>query len=936
MTDAAERLATARLDLEGGCKAKGAAAYEAAAAYFASGMELLGARAWEEQRELAFALLYERAGCAYLSGHFGQAEALFDELLARAQSDLERARVHELRIVLYVTQGRFADALSVGREALALLSEPLPMSEAVEASYAKESARIAELTAGRTTEEILSGRALEDPARRAALRVLMQSVAPAYQVSGSLLSFVCARMARLSLEWGCTEVSPFGFVAYAAILTSQRRYEEAFAMGELALQLFERMPSAEIACKLYQTFGGNIHCFGRPLKDGLFYLERAQREGLATGDFPYLSYACFDIMSIRLGLGEELGMVEQELEGFLGLMEKTKDAPSEAYLRIGYQIVRCLRGRTRGRLSLSDRDFEETIFAKGLSEKGLTLVDCRYHAARLKLALLFGDLASAEHEMAETERLSEYAVGQYFMADAWFHGAIVAAALLTEGTPEEKARRAEALARREKELGRLTESCPANFRHKWLLVQAEMARAEGRDAAATDLFEAAIEGAHKSEFVKDEAIALERACEFHLERGRRRMARSYLADARRAYQTWGARTKVEELTARYEGFWDDDEARSDAPRPSPSLGSATLDAATVIRASQAIAGEILLDRVLSRVMRGVLESAGAERGVMLLERGGRLRVEAMMSADPEEFRIGSGELFEESGQVPHAVADYVRRTKEPLMLRDARSDRRFAKDPYVEGRGPRSVLCVPMLLKGRLLGMLYLEHRAARDAFTPARTELVSFLASQATTAVDHALLYAEVQRVTEELSRANEGLEEEVARRTKEMRETAQKLRVELQQRERAEKEREALQAQVIAQQRERLLELSTPLIPITDDLLVMPLIGSMDEERAGEVMEAALRGVAGRGARAVIIDVTGVRGGDVRVAEALVQAASALRLLGSEAILTGMRPEVARAIVGSGVELKGLVTKGTLQAGIAYALRGAGLAGERRGRGR
>jgi anti-anti-sigma regulatory factor len=171
-------------------------------------------------------------------------------------------------------------------------------------------------------------------------------------------------------------------------------------------------------------------------------------------------------------------------------------------------------------------------------------------------------------------------------------------------------------------------------------------------------------------------------------------------------------------------------------------------------------------------------------------------------------------------------------------------------------------------------------------------------------------------------LRRSNETLEAEVTKRTKEARETADMLRVELEQRELAEAEREALQMRVIDAQRERLAELSTPIIPISDDVVVMPLIGTMDEGRVGELMQAALRGAMERPVRAVILDVTGVKNGDARVADALVQTASALKLLGAQAILTGVRADVARSLMESGTELAGIVTKSSLQAGITFAL--------------
>lgn len=137
-----------------------------------------------------------------------------------------------------------------------------------------------------------------------------------------------------------------------------------------------------------------------------------------------------------------------------------------------------------------------------------------------------------------------------------------------------------------------------------------------------------------------------------------------------------------------------------------------------------------------------------------------------------------------------------------------------------------------------------------------------------------------------------------------------------------RAEEERAAFQQQVIAAQQAALRELSTPLIPIADGVVVMPLIGSIDSSRAQQVIEALLNGVAELRAQTTIIDITGVPIVDTQIANALIRAAQAVKLLGAQAILTGIRPEVAQTLVGLGVDLGGIITRSTLQSGIAEAL--------------
>ena len=217
--------------------------------------------------------------------------------------------------------------------------------------------------------------------------------------------------------------------------------------------------------------------------------------------------------------------------------------------------------------------------------------------------------------------------------------------------------------------------------------------------------------------------------------------------------------------------------------------------------------------------------------------------------------------------------------------------------------------------------------------FSAARIDLLRILAAQAATALENALLLQRIQEATEKVHRTNEVLEAQVVERTaqiqrsnSELQAANERLQVELTERTRAEQERASLQEQMLQAQRERLAEMSTPLIPITQRIMVMPLIGTVDSERASQILEVALMGTQQSGAKVVILDITGLRHIDTSIAASLIKTARALRLLGSHAILTGIRASVAQTLVGLGVELGTIETRSTLQSAIAFALRHTG----------
>ncbi|WP_437915605.1 response regulator [Sorangium sp. So ce302] len=356
------------------------------------------------------------------------------------------------------------------------------------------------------------------------------------------------------------------------------------------------------------------------------------------------------------------------------------------------------------------------------------------------------------------------------------------------------------------------------------------------------------------------------------------------------------------------------------------LTQAQAQMATVIRAAQAVSGEIVLDDVLDRLMRLTLEHAGARKCVLVLSRESGLVIEASITSEPDTVVLGLSKPVGPGADLAASLVEEVARARQSIFVWDTSRDARPEDARYLAGKGPRSILCLAMMCQGELIGVLYIEGDAAPEPLLAAQLETLGLLASQAAVAVKNALLYGHLADMTSELRRSNERLETEVARQTEELRQTNERLQRELVERARAEEERAALQAEVIDAQSARLAELSTPLIPITDHIMVMPLIGTIDSARAEQALEAALNGVQANRAKVVIIDVTGVTVLDSAVASTLMSTAMALRLLGSKTVITGIRAELAQTLIDLGVDLGAVVTKGTLQSGIGYALQQAG----------
>ncbi|WP_437648422.1 AAA family ATPase [Sorangium sp. So ce362] len=947
MREEAERVAVARLNLRAGRAAKARTAYAAGADYFGAGLELLGDAGWGRHDALCFALSRENAECVYLSGAPERAEELFTALLPRARSSAEQAQIHNLRVVLYSTLGKYVDAVQLGREGLRLLGFTLPDSEAErQACVEAELSAVDKNLAGRRIEDLIDAPVMDDPERKALLQLLCDLTMPVFFARPELYQAIVLKQVNISLKHGSSDVSAFAYLVYGFMLaTMQGRPADGHAFGRLALALNDKLRNASLAGKVNAAFCGYSY-LSEPLRDAMPYYLRARQEALESGDFVYLGIAWYAMVNVKLGAGYQLEELREEVDrGFL-VARRLKDATATAVLLVVRQAIAALQGRTRARDSLSDADFDEDQFLAGLnaSEQGAAVF---LHAmSKLQLRYLHGDHEGAAAMVDDAEAKSVGMFGMYHTTRLPFYAGLSLLAL-PAAAPDEAERRAQTVARHRERIAGLAASAPMNFLHQLLLLQAEEARIAGEQLEAMRLYDRSIELARENGFPHDEALANELCAKMHLRAGRAKVARAYMIDAYLGYQHWGATAKADALARDHAGLLPSSgdgvkvssipSSVSGAAAGRTILGRTTVgnlrDAALIVRAAQGIAGETELERVIERLVTLVLENAGAQRGALLLERDGRLFVEATFGVEPEALVLGPSEPLDARADVPHAVALFVARIREPLVVDDAGADARFSGDPCVVARGTRSVLCLPMLHQTRLSGILYLENNATCGAFNSSRVELLGLLSSQAAISIENALLLASTRAANDEVQRVNGRLEADVAQRTEELRRSNaelgaanERLQIELVQREEAERERTALQRQMLDTQRAMVAELSTPLIPITDRIMVMPLIGTMHAERAAQVLEVALDGAQRYQAKVVILDITGMKHIDTHIAGTLLGTARALRLLGTEAVLTGIRAEVAQAMVRLDIEMSSIVTMGTLQSGIAYALRRCG----------
>ncbi len=751
----------ARLNLIAGHKAKEATAYETAAQYLTFGLELLAANSWEEEYHLSLALHLEAAEAEYLNTNYSGATELTEILLARRIGLLDRVKVYELKIQLLIAQNQMVKAIDTGLNGIAELG--VTLSEAPH-----EGQWAIELPTWTSLENLPK---MTDPNKQAALRLLV-AIIPASLISKpEIAPLIVFTQVNLCVQHGYSELSPYVYAIYGWLLCATlTNIEAGYAAGTMAIQLVDALDAKPIKCKVYNLFDEGIKPWKDPLMKNTTFFTEGLNQGLEVGD---LEYSVYHVVAYCLKLllsGQPLDGVKKEQAKYFKFALKVNQIYGIDYLKIWQQFTHKITAEYRPTESngLDGENFNQLEIIQSLSESASKILLFNLYLANTHLVYLFNNPKQGVDYAELALAYQGSVMGMLVVAVHNFYYSLSLLAAYSLVAPENRPKILQQTEENQQQMEQWARYAPDNFQHKYELVEAEKARVLGRVAEAMEWYDRAIASARDAEYIQEEAIANERAAEFYFDLGRSKIAQVYLIDAYAAYLRWGATAKVQQLELHYPHLLSSKRVRD--PHSTESTHSTTsttnlttgaLDLVTVMKASQTLADEIILDKLLEKLLAIVMESAGAQTGCFILEKGQKLYVEAWGSVDPMEVIVGLETPFQNSSYVPVSLLTYVSRTRETIVLNQAAKQGRFIADPYLIQTQPKSLLCTPILNQGNLIGLLYLENNQTTNAFTEDRVEVLKMLCSQIAISIKNARLYANLEAATTELTCAKERLEE-------------------------------------------------------------------------------------------------------------------------------------------------------------------------------
>jgi PAS domain S-box-containing protein len=755
LVDRDEKAQVAALDLRAGRRAKVSTAYASACVYLTAGMALLDDSDWGGQYGLMFSLWRERAECEFLTGRFDQAEQLIEELMQRGASKVDQAAAYYLKVRLHVVKSQNPQAVDSALTCLRLFGIDLPAHPTRE-QVQEEYEMVWRNLAGRPIEHLIDLPLTTDPELQAAMR-LLSVLDAAYFTDFQLFCLLLCRMVNISLHHGTSGVSAHAYAWLGVLLGPVfHRYGEGYRLGRLACDLVEKHGLIAYQAKVYFAMG-HVAVWTQPIATVIDFNRAAFRSATETGDLTIACYSMFQSVTCLLVRGDPLDAVWRESERGLAFARKAKYVDAADLIVSQQRFIATMQGRTTTFSTYSDAQIDEAALEAQLTDDRMSALVCGYCIIKLQARFLAGDYVAALAAAQRAQPLLWALVGQIPWLDYFYYTALTMSALYKDGSADERIGWRDRLAVHQAQLREWADNYPPTFGDKHALVSAEIARIEGRDGDAMRLYEEAIQAAREHGFVQNEGIAHELAAGFYVARGSTTAGRAHLDDARSCFARWGAHGKVRQLDARMPPLRVPT-ASSSASRAaaSPDDGAQQLDLLSVTKASQAISGQIVLEDLIDTLMHILLENAGAQTGQLLLARNGRLVPAAEASVEQQTIHVRQyldeaphasappGSAAPEPA-LPGSIVNYVQRCQERVLLDDATQSNSFSADDYLSRQQPKSVLCLPLMRRSALVGLLYLENNLTTHAFTSERVTVLELLASQAAITLENARLYRDL-----------------------------------------------------------------------------------------------------------------------------------------------------------------------------------------------
>jgi signal transduction histidine kinase/serine/threonine protein kinase len=724
---------------------------------------------------------------------FGSAATNRFNLLFQKFLQVFTAKEHPLVIFIdiqaNIVQTKLTDALEIGIDVLKLLG--IKFSENVSQLDIQQAFKItAEKLANQKIADLIDLPEMTNPNILAAMRILSSMFSAAYLGRPEFMPLISLKMVDLSIQYGNTELSGFGYCTYGFLLCGViGDIDAGYEFGQLSLNILSKTNATSLQAKILVFYNSLIGHWGNHAKKYLTSMQEAYKIGLETGDLESVGYALNNYSYIAYFTSQELTSLEHEIFSYSETLKNLKQKTTLGYIQICQQTILNLMNKSQDACCLVGEVYNETVMLPVHEKMSDISAICTVYLNKFILNYLFHNYLSALSYSVNIEKYLSGITGLLTVPTFYLYDSLTRLAAYNIVASTEQKQFLEKVDANQEKMKHWANHAPMNFLHKYYLVEAERYRVLGNKIEAIEFYDRAIIGAKENDYIQEEALANELAAKFYLDWGKEKFALSYMQEAYHCYTRWGAIAKVKHLETNYPQLltiilqpdYQNIESNTTLTATIETVITKSesqnlqLDFATVIKAAQAISQEIELEKLLATLMEVTITSAGAEIARLILLQESNWLVVAQ--ADKYGAKISETPL-EKYQDIPHSLIYWIGRNQEEATFENLSSSMQFASDPYVVTQRPKSVLCTAICQQGKLIGILYLENNLTVGAFTSERLQIIQLLGAQAAISLENAQLYQKLQDYSHTLEQKVEQRTQELTQKTIQLESTLQELK--------------------------------------------------------------------------------------------------------------------------------------------------------------
>lgn len=749
--DESIRLTIAGLNARAGERAKLSSAFEAALSYAETGIALLPENCWKTNYKLTYHLHKLRAEANFAIGNFEISIQHIRLMLDRITDPVDRAQLQIILVMHYHGRAEANLSLFTGLEALESFGV-MVAKDNIQEMFAREFIRTKEIIQRYSEDQIVYYREGTEEKHKLISKIFASILSSAFQYD-PLFAFLLARQfIELSFENGFTSDVTIGFIGLSAFWSAaDEDYDFSNQLAVIALKICDRFQNYQNKSEICVAYAAHSN-YKLAYEKLIAMLEAGIIIGIENGDNHYAAYNFVHVHLAMFIHGRNLQKIfNKKAPAVLKNIENIRNLKNTL---AGIKMcIANLEGNTTDEMSFDIAEMTENELVNEYSHVPFFY---NYYINKAIVFCIYEKYQEAQAVILQSIPKLGKTVSSSYQEYIFLHS-LCLTQLYSEMTEPEQRDFLEQIQQNQNHLNVCVSACPENNLHKYLLVEAELARIQGKTDDAIILYDRSIRGAKEQGFLHHEAIANELTAKFWLTKSKPEFAEIYLIRAYHVYKEWGALRKLRFMEEKYPHIFAI-RSREIAPTTITAMSSTSeemyvdrLDMETIMRVTGIISSELNFEDSIKKIMKVMMENTGAQRGFLLLKKDTTLHFVARGDILKEEIELLpyiplSAVAYEQEPVLAVSIVNYVSRLKEHVVYPLSENTGLFEKDAYIQKHQPKSILCKPVLNRGELVGIMYFENNLITGAFSEERLPVYAMLLSQIGIAVENSLLFTDME----------------------------------------------------------------------------------------------------------------------------------------------------------------------------------------------